>query len=133
MDADSRMSYLIAVAGAILIGTVSGLATEFLNHSRWASIVVGLATATATFLLGTAKAIVEIVDKRLDIARKKSELEHLKAIILVPSEGDISNYGGVVYREVARKAHLIVNQREHVRSQEFVSSSSEERSQGESA
>ena len=127
------MSYLIAVAGVILIGTVSGLATEFLNHSRWASIVVGLATATATFLLGTAKVVVEIVDKSLDITRKKTELEDSKATIVVPTEEDIGKYGGVVYREVARRAHLIVNQQERVQSREFVSSSSEERSQGESA
>ena len=127
------MSYLIAVAGAILIGTVSGLATEFLNHSRWASIVVGLATATATFLLGTAKAMVEIVDKSLDIARKKAELDDLKSTIVVPTEEDIRKYGGVVYREVARKAHLIVNRQEHAQPREFVSNSSEEKSQGESA
>jgi len=61
------MGYLIVVAGA--------LATEFLEHTRWLSVVVGLLTAIVTSLLGTTKTVLEIVDKGLDISRKTPDLE----------------------------------------------------------
>ncbi|HYL76199.1 MAG TPA: hypothetical protein VEU96_18460 [Bryobacteraceae bacterium] len=121
------MGYLIVVAGAILIGAASGLATEFLEHSRWLSVVVGLVTAIVTSLLGTTKTVLEIVDKGLDISRKKRDLEKSNAAILVPTQEEISKYGGFVYRQVSRKAHVIVNRHEQVESREFVVNSDEER------
>lgn len=86
-----------------------------------------LGDSDLTFLLGTTKTVLEIVDKGLDISRKKRELEKSSAAILVPTQEEISKYGGFVCRQVARKAHLIVNQQERVESKEFVVNSDEER------
>ena len=67
-----------------------------------------------TFGLGATKTSLDIVDKRLDIRKKRRDEENSNAKIVVPTEEQIKAFGGVVYRQVTRNARKVVNQQERL-------------------
>ena len=108
------MHYLIVAIGAIAIGTVTTAITDAIEHVRWMAVLLGLAAGAVTFCLGATKTSLDIIDKRLDIRRKNRDEDKSNAKIIAPSEEQIRAYGGIVYRQVTRKAHQVVNQRERI-------------------
>ena len=122
-----RMSYLGVAAFAIAAGAFGGLLTQFIEHVRWISILVGVITGGGAAALGMTKTLLEIVDKRLEIRKKTRELKSSDSQIRRPTDDEIRKYGGVAYREVTRTAALLVNQQEHLKLTEFVADCREER------
>ena len=108
------MHYLIVAIVAIAIGAVTAAITDAIEHVRWVSLLLGLAAGAVTFGLGATKTSLDIIDKRLDIRKKKRDEENSNAKIVVPTEEQITAYGGVVYRQVTRNACEIVNQQERI-------------------
>jgi hypothetical protein len=108
------MHYLIVAIAAIAIGTVTAAIADATEHVRWVSLLLGLAAGAVTFGLGATKTSLDIIDKRLDIRRKKRDEEHSNAKIVVPTEEQIKAYGGVIYRQVTRNAPRVVNQQERL-------------------
>ena len=121
------MNYLIVLAGAAVVGVLGGLVADFIDHTRWVSVLVGLVAGAITFGLGITKTVLEIREKHLDIEKKSTERKESGAAIVKPTKEEILRYGGSVYRQVTRKAHLIVTQRERLEPREFVADCEEER------
>ena len=108
------MHYLIVAIVAIAIGAVTATIADAIEHVRWVSLLLGVAAGAVTFGLGATKTSLDIIDKRLDIRRKKRDEENSNAKIVVPTEEQIKAYGGVVYRQVTRNARKVVNQQERL-------------------
>ena len=126
------MHYVIVAIVAITIGTVTAVITDGIEHVRWISVLLGLVAGALTFGLGVTKTSLDIIDKRLDIRKKKRDEEKSNAKIITPTEEQIKAYGGVVYRQVTRNAREIVNQQERIVSAvDFVVHVHEERSPDE--
>jgi riboflavin biosynthesis pyrimidine reductase len=108
------MHYLIVTIVAIAIGSVTATITDAIEHVRWVSLLLGLSAGAVTFGLGATKTSLDIIDKRLDIRKKKRDEENSNAKILVPTEEQIKAYRGVVHRQVTRNARKVVNQQERL-------------------
>jgi hypothetical protein len=108
------MHYLIVAIASIAIGTVTATIADAIEHVRWVSLLFGLAAGAVTFGLGATKTSLDIIDKRLDIRKKKRDEENSSAKIVIPTNEQIKAYGGVVYRQVTRNARKVVNQQERL-------------------
>jgi hypothetical protein len=108
------MHYLIVAIASIAIGAVTATIADAIEHVRWVSLLFGLAAGAVTFGLGATKTSLDIIDKRLDIRKKKRDEENSSAKIVIPTNEQIKAYGGVVYRQVTRNARKVVNQQERL-------------------
>jgi hypothetical protein len=108
---------LITLITAVAVGFLSGLGADVLAHaSTLSSIVFGVLVGGGAFItgtLGTTKTI-------LDILKTKKDLQKLDARVTLPSEQQIRKYGGIVYRQITRAAHLRVTEQEQISAKTFV-------------
>src|ERR1035438_9324780 len=86
------MHYVIVAIVAITIGTVTAVITDGIEHVRWISVLLGLVAGALTFGLGVTKTSLDIIDKRLDIRKKKRDEEKSNAKIITPTEEQIKAY-----------------------------------------
>jgi len=118
------MNRLTSAILAVVIALVFALIAAFIKHlSALAALAVGAVTGVVAFFLGTlgaTKTVLDIRHKRLEIRKTKHELQTLGNRIAVPSDEQIRKFGGVVYRQVVRKAGLSITAQEHLEARSFI-------------